>query len=58
MNIELTDDKQGMNNETKLNKRLVYWQKLCDLLMPLHYFTCTSTAHNTNVSYAIAKQKE
>jgi len=60
MNIELTYDKQGINDEAKLTKRLLYWQKLCELLTLLHYFTlfiCTSPAHNTNVSHAVAKQK-
>jgi len=61
MNIELTYDKQGMNDEAKLTKGLLYWQKLCDLLMLLHHFItlfiCTSPAHNTNVSHAVAKQR-
>ena len=46
-----------MNDEAKLTKRLLYWQKVCDLLMLLHHFStlfiCTSPpAYNTNVSHA------
>ena len=37
-------------------KRLQYWRNRCDLLVLLQHFLCTSTACNTNVSYAVTKQ--